>query len=944
MTLPPKRVLILCVAYLVLHVLSHVTASWFAIDALVSTSIWYPPVGLALSLLVILGPRYWPVVFVVNLGFNLIRNGDPGNWRTWFFPALICAVYALTAWLVRRFIGPVLLPGDRRSTIGFCLAVVLAPMVAGVTGVAGGIVAGSGLGVLGDPGFWPSVLGWWIGDASGLLTVVPAAMVFVPRWLDGGVAIPGSRLWRFSAIILAFTQAVILAGSVVLVLLIPTMREHDGFYLCFLPLVWICMRHGLPGATLATLLVTMTGLVGLRLTGGTSDFAFTFLLFQIAVAGVGLGLGTLVSRRQGAERKLAASEARLDRVIEGAQLGLWDWDIDAGRIQTNRRLAKILGYPAEEIETLDDEWTKLIHPDDLNWQQAAMTSHLKGDSDLYETEYRMRAGDGSWRWIHSRGSVVQKLADGKPRRVSGTHSDITGRKQAEAEIGRLLKIVESTPDLIFTTDAEGRALYANHSLVEWWGQAGREGLWKGLRLEKLDMGEIGSLLRVNALPAALTAGSWRGEGRLSNREGREMPVSILVLAHHDEVRNTSTLSIILRDITDQKRAETKRLDKQREQLQAQQNESLSVLAGGIAHDFNNLMTGVMGNASLVRTALAEDSEEGQSVAQIEDAAARAAELCQQMLAYAGRNPVATAELDLNALVENTINLFRPSLDQRIDVTFKPEPKPVKVLAAGTQAQQIVMNLLLNAADAIGESNGFITVSTIRLRLDPAIHGERYAGQTLPEDECMVLEVTDSGCGMDAETIERIFEPFFTTKFTGQGLGLAAVRGFVRSHGGVMSVRSEPGKGTTFELAFPALAEDTVSTPPRVKTSATWTGDGKVLIVDDDSVVMLVTTRLFESLGFSVVKAMDGIEGVEQFTAHHADLKCVILDLTMPRMDGFAAHAEMHQINPDVPVILMSGYAQKLADLPPAAIHPSGVLPKPFGVKQLRDRLQQVLGG
>lgn len=938
MSLPPSRVLILCAAYVVLHVVSHLTADWFALEALVATSIWYPPVGLALSLLVLLGPRYWPIVFVANAGLNLIATGNPSNWATWVFPALLCAVYAFTAWLVRRFIGPRLLPGDRRSTIGFVLVVGGAPLVAGVLGA---VVAGEGVAAMAAPGFWRSVLGWWIGDASGLLTVVPAAMVFVPPWLEGRVSITPLRRWPLSAIILALMRALILAGSVVLVLLVPTMRDHHGFYLCFLPLVWICMHHGLPGATLATLLVTMTGLVGMRLTGSTSDFAYAFLLFQTAVAGVGLGLGTLVSRRRTAERELAASEARLERVIEGAHLGLWDWDIEAGSVQTNRRLAQILGYPEEQLETLHEEWTRLIHPDDLPWQQSAMAAHLKGDTELYETEYRVRTNDGGWRWIHVRGSVVQYGADGQPRRVSGTHADVTDRKQTEAEIGRLLKIVESTPDLIFTTDAEGQALYANHSLIEWWGDSGRKGLWQGLRLEELDLGPVGNQLRVHALPAALTGGSWRGEGSVENQAGRKMPVSLLVLAHHDEVRNTSTLSIIMRDVSDQKRAEAERLDQQRERLQAQQNESLSVLAGGIAHDFNNLMTGVMGNASLVRTALPPEADESQYVGQIEDAASRAAQLCQQMLAYAGRNPIETTELDLNVLVENTIRLFRPSLDRRIAVTFDPDPAPVNVLTAGTQAQQVVMNLLLNAADAIGEAEGAITLRTRLHRLDQATDGKRFSGQTLPEGEVMVLTVTDTGCGMTAETQARIFEPFFTTKFTGQGLGLAAVRGFVRSHGGVVCVCSTPGEGTTFELVFPAFAEapkpDSVPPVP----SANWKGEGRVLVVDDDAVVILVTTRLFEALGFSVVTAVDGVEGVAQFTAHHHELKCVILDLTMPRMDGFSAHAEMHKINPEVPVILMSGYAQKLADLPPSVMRPADVLPKPFGIKQLRERLQKV---
>ena len=357
------------------------------------------------------------------------------------------------------------------------------------------------------------------------------------------------------------------------------------------------------------------------------------------------------------------------------------------------------------------------------------------------------------------------------------------------------------------------------------------------------------------------------------------------------------------------------------------------------------MTGVMGNASLVRTALPEGGESDGWVDQIEGAASRAAELCQQMLSYAGRNPIETAEVDLNTLVENTIQLFRPSLELRIEVQFAAEPNPLKVLAAGTQAQQVIMNLLLNAADAIGEQTGTIKLLTRRGELDARVDAARFPGQTLPTGECMVLEVTDSGCGMTAETCARIFEPFFTTKFTGQGLGLAAVQGFVRSHGGAVAVRSKPDQGTTFELVFPAIvaAPETTAVDSPPPSPETWKGEGLALVVDDDSVVTLVTSRLLESLGFSVVQANDGVEGVEMFTKHADELQLVMLDLTMPRMDGFTAHAEMHRINPDVAVILMSGYAQKLAELPPSAIHPAGVLPKPFGRKKLQERLQLILG-
>lgn len=945
MTLPPRRVMILCGIYVALHVLSHVTASWFAVGELVDTSIWYPPVGLALSLLILLGPRYFWVVLATNLGFNLIQSGDPWNWGTWFFPLLLSAVYATTAALVRRYVGPVLLPGNWRSTLAFCLVVAGAPFVAGVIGA---VVASGAIGAMGEEGFWTSMFGWWLGDAAGLLTVVPAAMVFLPPWLEGRVSIPPLREWQAGAILMALGRGLLLAGSVVFVLLVPALSDHDGFYLCFLPLVWICFRHALPGATLATLVVMMTGLVGMRLTGSTIDFAYSFLLFAVAVAGVGLGLGTLVSRRRLAEQKLADSEAQLDRVIEGAQLGLWEWDLGQGAPTTNRRLARILGYAPEEMEQQAGGWAELIHPDDREWQQAAMSAHLRGDNELYEVEYRMRTAEGDWRWIQSRGSVVQRGADGQPVRVSGTHADVSARKEAEAEIGRLLKIVESTPDLIFTADSDGRALYANHSMITWWGGVGAEARWQGLAMEHLDLGEVGKTLQKDALPAALATGTWHGEGQISNERGQSIYVSVLALAHHDELRNTSSLSFIMRDVSGQKKAEAERLDQQRAQLKAQQNESLGVLAGGIAHDFNNLMTGVMGNASLVRSVLNEDSEPVEWVGQIEGAAKRAAELCQQMLAYAGRNPIETAEVDLNPLVLNTVNLFRPSLDKRIKVSFEPDPHPRKVMVAGTQLQQVVMNLLLNAADAIEAGEGHIRLKCTHRKIDPATDAERFPRQDLPKGDCVFLEVSDDGSGMSEETRERIFEPFFTTKFTGQGLGLAAVSGFVRSHGGAVGVESAMGEGTSFYVAIPAVEEvaeapvDVVAVPPK-KPAGTWKGSGNILVVDDDTVVMLVTKRLCESMGFNVIEAVDGVEGVEKFAEHKTDLQAVLLDLTMPRKDGFTAHAEMHEINPDVPVILISGYAQKLAELPPSAIHPAGVLPKPFGRKQLMERLRAALG-
>ncbi len=937
-----SRPQLLCGAYVVLHTLAHVSANWFEVKPGIAVSIWYPPAGLALSLLVLLGPRYTPVVFLTNLATAWLTATHRIPWTGVFFPALLTVNYATVAWLVRRHFGPRLLPGGRHGTLVFCLVVGGAPLVAALIGTTVIHVTASAGVVLTAAEFLRSVVDWWIGDASGLLTVVPVAMVFVAPWLAGEPGVFELRRWRIGQMVLALFRALILLGTLILVLAVPSLREHSAFYLCFLPLVWICVHHGLPGATLATLLVMMVGLVGMRLLGTTVEFSYIFLLFEVAVAGVGLGLGTLVTRRNEAETKLATSQAQLDRVIAGAQLGLWDWNVATGQVDTNERLAAMLGYGREEIEPLHERWPALIHPADNPQAQTALTDHLEGRTGIYEAEFRLRARDGHWRWIHSRGSVVLRDSSQQPLRVSGTHLDITDRKRAEAEVARLLKIIEATPDFILTADAEGRVIYANAALLAIWGQPEPGAPWAGRLLREIFPGEAGRQLSEEALPLALAQGAWRGEVTLADRRGRTIPTSQVVIAHRDEESDAFTFSFIMRDISEQKRAEAERIEHEREMLQLQKTESLGVLAGGIAHDFNNLLTAVVGNANLARFELPPGMVVQSYLGNIEQAATRASALCHQMLTYAGRSPVAFAEVDLNQLVEETLQLFEPGLSKKIAVRYDPGQPLTLILASNTQVQQVVMNLALNAAEAIGDGEGRLVVRTRSRHFETAELAGLFRGQSLPAGNYVFLEVEDTGCGMTPEVRARIFEPFFTTKFTGQGLGLAAVSGVVRSHRGAMTVRSSPGAGSLFRIAFPALQARPVPAAPAPESDDTWRGSGLILVVDDDRIIQKVTSLLLETLGFTVVIATDGVEGVAAFREQAARLKCVLLDLTMPRMDGFEAHAEMHRHNPAVPVILMSGFSQKLFNLPPAAIHPAGIMAKPFGLKQLRARLKAVL--
>ncbi|HVB38394.1 MAG TPA: ATP-binding protein, partial [Vicinamibacterales bacterium] len=391
---------------------------------------------------------------------------------------------------------------------------------------------------------------------------------------------------------------------------------------------------------------------------------------------------------------------------------------------------------------------------------------------------------------------------------------------------------------------------------------------------------------------------------------------------------------------------TERLRLEAQVQHAQKLESLGVLAGGIAHDFNNLLLGVLGHAGLARMELAPDSPIHSRLAQIELTAQRAAELTNQMLAYSGKGRFVIQPLDLSNLVHEMAHLLHSVISKKAELRFDFADELPAVNGDVSQIRQIVMNLITNASDAIGEENGTITIRTGMVRVDPQYLADTYVNEALPDGPYVFVEVSDTGCGMDAATRARIFDPFFTTKFTGRGLGLAAVLGIVRGHHGAIKVYSEPGLGTTFKVLLPAAAEAAlamnVAAPPR----EAWHSGGLVLVVDDEEGVRTVAQGVLERCGFDVLEAGDGHEGVEVFRAHAADIRAVLLDMTMPRMSGVEALREIRQIRRDVPVILSSGYseADAIDHFRFGGDELSGFIQKPYAAAGLVDKLRQVLEG
>lgn len=370
-------------------------------------------------------------------------------------------------------------------------------------------------------------------------------------------------------------------------------------------------------------------------------------------------------------------------------------------------------------------------------------------------------------------------------------------------------------------------------------------------------------------------------------------------------------------------------------------ESLGLLAGNIAHDFNNLLAALLGNLGLAEAQVEASSSAHLYLGRAEAAVMKAAELCRQLLAYSGRGRSIIRPEDLHGLVREMTQLLHVSLPKKVRLHLDLDASDPWIEADGTQVRQVLMNLVTNAAEAIGEQEGHIRVSTRRLALEADALATDFPGQTLDPGPFVLLEVADSGCGMTPELQERIFDPFFTTKPTGRGLGLSVMLGILRGHRAGLRIQSEPGLGSTFRIAFPAMdiapqASATLSRELPVQFC------GTALVVEDETEVREALCQVLETLGFDVVAASDGAEAMECFALDPKRYDLVMMDLTMPRMDGREAFQAMRRLHPDIPVILTSGYSQDESLSDPGAPQPSGFLPKPWLLKDLKRTLAACL--
>ena len=426
-------------------------------------------------------------------------------------------------------------------------------------------------------------------------------------------------------------------------------------------------------------------------------------------------------------------------------------------------------------------------------------------------------------------------------------------------------------------------------------------------------------------------------------DGRKLDILASAVPLRDPAGNVRGCIAIVMDATEQKHLEAERLAFERHLQETQKLEGLGVLAGGIAHDFNNLLTGILGNASIARMELApHQTGIDTSLDHVEQAARRAGDLCKQLLAYAGKGRFVIKPVNITRLVEETASLLEVSISKKVQLQLHLAPGLPSFQADSTQIRQVLMNLVINGAEAIGDRSGTVTVQTGEIHATKEYLERLAFSDPLAPGHYVTLEVSDTGSGMPPETLARIFDPFFTTKFTGRGLGLAAVHGIVRGHKGGIKVYTEPGRGTTFKLLFPADKAVSSATASPFHTPHSWSGTGRILVVDDEPAIRTVAEQVLLRAGFSVTLACDGMEAVELFQKSPADFRAVLLDLTMPRMDGTETLRALHAIKPGLPIILTSGFNEQATIQNLVGRGLAGFLPKPFSADMLLEKIRAAL--
>ncbi|GFE62909.1 PAS domain S-box protein [Geobacter sp. AOG2] len=638
-----------------------------------------------------------------------------------------------------------------------------------------------------------------------------------------------------------------------------------------------------------------------------------------------------ITDRKQAEAVTTRFMLRQRAILDNLPMMAWLKDTECRLEMVNEPYAKACGCSIDEcIGKTDLE----LFPRDL------AEGYLAGDRTVMATGERLE-GEAlipsplGLRWhFYCKTPIFSE--QGRIVGTSGIALDIADRKKHEEA---LHSILEWTP-ISTLVHRDGSILYANPIAVKTFGASDVHDLVGQpiLDLIRKDFHQI-SLARKNSADQGKSIPAI--EFKFIKLDGSEFDGEIQSTSfNYDDGK--AYISCIL-DITDRKKAEEDRELFEQQLQHTQKLESLGVLSGGIAHDFNNILAVIIGYCELMKM---NHETAGQYIQEIEKAAERAAGLCRQMLAYAGKTQLSMARTNMWLLVDEMVSMLKATLPQNAVIKTDLAKNIPLISADASQIRQVVMNLIINASEAIGTEQGEIQVALAKTKVMASQPVKDYNGKEVPPGEYVCLTVSDTGCGMDEETRWRIFEPFFTTKFAGRGLGMSAVLGIINSHDGALQLFSRPGQGTTFEIYLPVPASDVAAgeEQARLAPAVAWQGSGTVLLVEDEDMIRQIARIMLQQFGFTVMEAVNGKVALELYRQNAADIALVVTDMGMPVMDGCQLFRELKKLNPGLPIIVSSGFGDAEVISRIGAEHMAGMISKPYNPNQLREVLRKALEG
>lgn len=639
-------------------------------------------------------------------------------------------------------------------------------------------------------------------------------------------------------------------------------------------------------------------------------------------------------------RELAESERRHRDILQSAMIGVLLIDTHGRILEVNKAYCSMSGYSEQELLSMGiPDLDVNVSADDI----AGRIQVVKKRGDMH-FESRHRRKDGA---VFDVEASVQYRPDNGGQCLTFMQ-DISERKQMELELQKskalFEAVVENVPLMIFLKEATDlRFVLFNRAGEELVGYDRETFLGKN-NLDLFPPEEAANFMAKDREALAMESGvvDIPEEPITTAKKGlRFLHTRKVSIRGGDGV--SKFLLGISEDITDRKRADEERQNFEQQMQHTQKLESLGILSGGIAHDFNNILAIIMGYCALTKMDY-ETAE--QNIPEIEKAVERAAALCRQMLAYAGKAQITKTQVNLVTMIDEMVSMLKSTLPQNAVINTDLSADIPCIYADSSQLRQILMNLIINASEAIGTEQGEISVSLARCALIAGQADRDFQGKTIPSGEYVCLEVTDNGCGMDEATKWRIFEPFYTTKFAGRGLGMSAVLGIINSHGGALQLFSRPGQGTTFKVYLPIQSGEPVEveSPVQSATSAQWQGSGTILLAEDEDQIRFFARSMLELFGFIVLEAQNGREALAIYQENAADIRLVLTDLGMPVMDGYELFQQLKKLDPELPIIISSGFGDTDVASRIGSENIAGMINKPYYLSEMREVLKKGLEG